>query len=220
MNQIYNTSANARLLQLLPNNVLTALDVGCGTGKLGAQLANFGIVTDGITYSESELQLANQNLRDVWLFDLEHGLPQIDRKYDAVILSHVMEHISDPSRLLSQLKSVLSPSGHILCAIPNMLFLYNRIKLMAGRIEYEERGLMDYTHVRWYTRKTLLEVFRVHGYCPDAALVHGYAPLGPLRKAVTDKMAQWLDKTIIRLSPDLLACEFAFRFKNCDYPAP
>ena len=196
----------------MPEGISTALDIGCGTGKLGAQLGDLGILTDGVTNSKPEKKIAKKILREVWLFNLEEGLPRIDKSYDVVLMSHVMEHIANPHQLMRDLGNVLKESGQILCAIPNMLFLYNRLKLMMGRVEYEEFGLMDYTHLRWYTRKTLVELFQSYGYRVDAALVHGYVPLGPIRKLLTGKAAQSLDKTIVKLAPDLLACEFAFRF--------
>ena len=214
MSKLYNTQANARILDLVLRTGTSALDIGCGTGKLGTQLKELGIVTDGVTFSETEREIAKKNLRNVWLFNLEEGLPKIGEKYELVVLSHVMEHIADPTKLMMKLDSVLSEKGYIICAIPNMLFLYNRLKLLAGKVEYQEYGLMDYTHVRWYTRKTMIELFSSFNYALDASLFHGYAPLGPIRKACPTNFAKKLDKAIIRMAPGLLACEFAFRFKR------
>lgn len=122
-----------------------------------------------------------------------------------------MEHVANPSKLMSALDSVLTASGYVLCAIPNMLFLHNRLKLLMGKVEYEEFGLMDYTHVRWYTRKTIRRLFESYGYRIESEVVHGYAPLGPLRKVVTENLASLLDTRVVNWLPDLMACEFAFR---------
>jgi SAM-dependent methyltransferase len=175
-------------------------------------LAKRSIVVDGITYSEEERAVAAQRCRKVWLHNLEEGLPTVNGSYDVVIISHTLEHIANPSQLMSDLKSVLSENGTVLCAIPNMLFLYNRIKLLFGKVEYEQYGLMDYTHVRWYTWKSIVELFEQYGFETDVAKANGNVPLGPIRKLMTKNMASRFDSRVVQMFPGLLAWEFLHRF--------
>lgn len=211
---IYQAPANAKVIDLIPEGTLTVLDIGCGTGNLGAELSKKSIVVDGITFSEEEKQIASKYLREVWLYNLESGLPAVTKKYDVIIISHTMEHIADPTKLMLALDSVLARNGRILCAIPNMLFLYNRLKLLFGNLEYEKYGLMDYTHVRWYTWKTIVELFDSYGFDVDIAKANGNIPLGPIRKLITKNMASSLDMRVVAMFPGLLAWEFLHRFKR------
>jgi len=211
---LYDTAPNTGILALVPEGVVSALDIGCGTGQLGAQLMTRAIVTDGITFNQSEKEIASRYLRDVWLFDLESGLPPLHSKYDLIIMSHLLEHIAEPSPLMSALSSYLAKSGRVLCAIPNMLFLYNRLKLLFGRVEYEQYGLMDYTHVRWYTRKTIVKLFNAYGFEVERESVRGYLPLGPLRGILPGRLTASLDRSIVPLLPGILACELLYRFRT------
>jgi len=209
---LYNTAANPGILSLILPEAETALDLGCGTGKLGEQLALHSVEADGVTFNEEERTIAAPKYRRIWVYDLENGIPPVDRKYDLVVMSHLLEHLADPSALMVSLPSIMTPRSRVVCAIPNMLFLYNRLKLLAGRIEYQEYGLMDYTHVRWYTRKTLIELFLAHGFNLDEERSTGYLPLGPLRRVLPASFAETLDRRVVPLLPGLLAKEFLFRF--------
>jgi len=210
---VYDTAPNTSVLALLPADAFSVLDVGCGTGQLAKQLKARSVVTDGITHNAQERDVAEESCRKVWLFDLKDGLPEPLSRYDAIILSHVLEHVADPAPLLAALPLALSEGGSVICAIPNMLFLYNRLKLLAGRVEYEQYGLMDYTHVRWYTRRTLIQLFERHGFLLERASSNGYFPLGPLRRILPLRFSRLCDDRLIPMLPGLLAKEFVFRFR-------
>ena len=112
------------------------------------------------------------------------------------------------------LSSIVNENGIVICAIPNMLFLYNRLKLIAGRVEYEEYGLMDYTHVRWYTQTTLIDLFEQRGFLLDTFRANGNLPLGPLRRVLPRFIQSWVDEKLVNLFPGIFAWEYIFRFRN------
>lgn len=88
--------------------------------------------------------------RHVWQYDLEQGLGKTSETYDAVVISHILEHIKNPDALMRDLVRVTEAQSYIICAIPNMLFISNRLKLLRGLVEYEPTGLMDHTHGHFY----------------------------------------------------------------------
>lgn len=213
--KIYNSGANSRILSHIPDTARTALDLGCATGKMALALDSLGIDTDGVSFNADECKLAAKHCRKVWNFDLEKGFPDdLTGPYDAVILSHIMEHIANPNKLLECTKNVLKPNGLIICTIPNMLFLYNRLKLLVGKIEYSDSGLMDYTHVRWYTKMTLIEKMSEFGFVLTHFDADGYAPLGPFRRVLSDRLCKKISRILISLSPSWFAWEYSFVFLN------
>lgn len=212
--KVYNTAPNIGVIDLLPSRISSALDIGCGTGRLCQDLGRVAEYVDGLTFSEKEKELAARYCRKVWVQNVEDGLQQMTSTYEVVIMSHILEHIANPHKLMRDLMSVVSHGGVIVCAIPNMLFLYNRLKLFIGRVEYEEYGLMDYTHVRWYTRITLVELFEHYGFVLERFKANGNLPLGPLRRLLPRSTQWWLDETIVGWWPGLLARELVFRFKR------
>ncbi len=191
----------------------TILDLGCGTGRLGESLLDSSIEIDGITSNDVEAHRASRFYRNVWPYNLEDGLPDAVGTYDVIFMSHILEHVAYPEKLMRGVSNVLNPNGIVLCAIPNMLFLYNRIKLLLGKIEYKEFGIMDYTHLRWYTRLTLEKLFKKHGFAPESSAVTGNTPLGPLRKIVPEKIVNSLDDAIVQAFPGILAWEFLYCFR-------
>jgi len=213
--KVYTTSANARLLEHVPSGAKTALDLGCASGGMAAELKNHGISTDGVTFNADEKLASEKHCSAVWVYNLEEGLPDATSgPYDIVILSHVMEHIVNPDKLLLDVFEVLADDGVILCAIPNMLFLYNRLKLLCGKIEYTDYGLMDYTHVRWYTKISLIEKFKQHRFEANHFYAEGNAPLGPLRRVFPVSLCAKIDRLLIAIAPSWFAWEYSFTFNK------
>jgi SAM-dependent methyltransferase len=132
-----------------------ALDIGCGAGDNARILARHGWTVHGITLSQTEMTSALSVCSKVWVHDLDYGLPQeIDGLYDLVVLSHVLEHLRAPSGLLNQISKTLLPGGQIAVALPNVLNWYQRVLFLLGRFDYTDEGIMDVTHLRFFTYST------------------------------------------------------------------
>ena len=143
---------NVAVLALVTPSHRLVLDVGCGAGGNARALHALGKIVDGITLSPEEARQASAWCRDVTVYNVEQGLPESARgPYDLCLCSHVIEHLRDPSPLLTAVRRILAPNGGLLVALPNILQFRHRLELLRGRFEYESGGIMDSTHVRWYT---------------------------------------------------------------------
>ena len=142
------------------------LDIGCGTGNLGVALASRGNECYGLTVSEREAQLARTKLHQVITGDVEtmQALPFPDHFFDVVTLFDVLEHLKNPSHALQLIKPYLKPNGSIIASIPNVANIVIRFNLLRGRFDYQEFGIMDNTHLRFFTMKTAKNLLVSAGY--------------------------------------------------------
>lgn len=202
--RVYGGTLNRAVLDLVNEQHRVILDVGCGVGSFAAALASAGRAVDGITLSEEEARLASVCCRKVVVHDLEKGFPEtLTGPYDLCVCSHVIEHLRDPSLLLMAIQRVLAPEGSVLVALPNLLHYRHRWQLARGRFEYASGGIMDSTHVRWYTWKTGRELLEAHGFVIEKQLADGGFPLSKLRRLLGTSAIRALDRLAVRRFPGL-----------------
>lgn len=87
--------------------------------------------------------------------DLDREIPQLEGRFDAIVYGDVLEHLADPLGALTVLNRRLEPGGMVVISIPNVAHLWIRLSLLLGRFEYADRGILDRTHLRFFTEKTL-----------------------------------------------------------------
>ncbi|HEY2343983.1 MAG TPA: class I SAM-dependent methyltransferase [Chthoniobacteraceae bacterium] len=214
-NKVYRHAGNLPVLALVPKQAATVLDVGCGAGDNARCLRERGATVDGITLSLMEAELARNCCREVWVHNLENGLPEEARgPYDAALCSHVLEHLCFPQKLLADLHRALKPGGSLVVALPNMLFYRNRLKLLRGRVEYEEGGLMDETHFRWYTFASAQRLLENAGFMRVSAAGDGSLPLPGLRRILPTGFLAPLDRTATRLLPGLFGFQLLYHYRK------
>lgn len=202
--KIYHNHGNAAVLALIPNQARTVLDVGCGAGDNARILASRGFVVDGVTFAEAEAQQARRWCRQVYLHNLEQGLPALpDAAYDCIVCSHVIEHICFPQRLLEDIGAALAPKGVLVVALPNLFYVNSRLKLLWGRFDYTPSGLMDETHFRWYTFESGRRLLRHHGFLDVVARAEGGIPLPKVRRFLPAGWLRPIDRWACRLAPGL-----------------
>ena len=138
------------------------LDLGCGPGVLGQYLRQQkDCVVDGVTFSADEAALAKPYYRDVAVADLERiNLAEAFalRQYDYIVCADVLEHLRQPERLLADCRDLLAENGQILVSIPNAAYCGLVMELMHGELRYRQEGLLDTTHLRFFTRQSLLQL--------------------------------------------------------------
>lgn len=154
------------ILQLIGNGK-KILDVGCGTGKLGERLRiDKGCFVVGIEVDKARADLAKHRLNDVIVTDVEK-LNQINyqkRFFDVIIFADILEHLRSPRKRLEFLRRYLKDDGWIIASIPNVANWLMRLRLLLGKWEYKERGLLDKTHLMFFTLKTAKELIENSGF--------------------------------------------------------
>jgi len=211
-NRTYPGEGSPGVLARITAGAERILDVGCGRGGFARLLSLQGKVVDGVTLSEREASEAALYCANVYVCDLEKGLPDLPpgQLYDAVVCSHVLEHIAYPDRMLAGISRCLKPTGILIVALPNLFVWKSRLRLLAGRFEYTEIGLMDYTHIRWYTFASARRLLETHGFTVVEAVVDGGLPLGPLRRLAPKGLFAPLDRAACRVAPSLLGHEMIY----------
>ena len=197
------------------------LDVGCGEGFLASTIARQGNRITGIDI------LPQPTLRDVFTryvrADLGTGLPAAEldgAKFDKVLLMDVLEHLSQPETLLRACREVLRPNGQAIVSVPNVANITVRLALAFGKFEYAERGILDKTHLRFFTRKTArrmlescgFEATRQIGTVMPVELALGLSPKNAVMKAVNRVLAFFT-----MLLPGLLAYQWIFIARPADH---
>jgi GT2 family glycosyltransferase/2-polyprenyl-3-methyl-5-hydroxy-6-metoxy-1,4-benzoquinol methylase/glycosyltransferase involved in cell wall biosynthesis len=137
----------------------TVLDLGTGSGALGKYLQeSLGCTVDGLTYNEAEADVARPHYRRVEVANLENCvLADIfpGERYDYVVCADVLEHLSRPERIVEACRSILTPTGQLLISVPNAGYSGLIGELLQGDFAYREEGLLDRTHLRFFTRRSL-----------------------------------------------------------------
>lgn len=151
-------SSHGHLLRLVGPEPKNILDIGCGTGELGAELERQGHRVTGIDFREPVCALSR-----VIEWDLMRGLPDGLDQYDIVLLADVLEHMPDSAALLAQAKRCLAPGGRMLVSLPNAVHWSVRATVAAGRFDYTNRGILDSTHLRFFTEASARRLFEQAG---------------------------------------------------------
>lgn len=181
---IYSNAGNPALLALLDPGWQRLLDVGCGAGDNASLLLarNPAGRIQGITQSRAEARLAAPRLERAWVFDLEQDWPSelLAERFDVLVFSHVLEHLRQPSHTLARCCRLLRPGGSVLIAVPNVLSWQQRLTFLMGRFEYQAAGVLDATHLRFYTYFTA-----------DTELLAETPELRLVEKRVTGSVPLW-----------------------------
>lgn len=142
------------------------LDIGCSSGNFGAQLiADKNCIVDGIDIDEADVRIAKNKLRKALVLNIETDKTnELTEKYDVVLMMDVIEHLVDPISSLKKIRKLLKPNGRLIFSVPNMAHVSVRLDLLLGKFEYRQIGLLDFTHLHFYTQDTLTKTLNNAGY--------------------------------------------------------
>jgi 2-polyprenyl-3-methyl-5-hydroxy-6-metoxy-1,4-benzoquinol methylase len=144
----------------------TVLDCGCAGGYVAEALVPKGCTVDGLDIDADASRDARRHCRSLFVGSLEDPvfLAALDGPYDRILFGDVLEHLVDPGRVLEGVRHLLGPGGRVLISIPNVANWRLRWRLLLGRFEYEDVGLCDRTHLRFYTYGTARALVEDAGY--------------------------------------------------------
>ncbi len=207
----YRNGGNPDLLELVDIRPGRALDCGCGAGDNARLLRERGWRVTGVTIDPSERAAAGRECEQVELADLAGGLQFApDGSYQLVLLSHILEHLADPVPLLAEARRVLAPGGRILVALPNVLHYRQRAQFALGRFEYTDTGLMDATHLRFYTVDSARRLLADGGLRVVAEATTGGLPWWRGREFLPSAWVRAADRRALERLPNLCAWQSLF----------
>lgn len=143
------------------------LDLGAGSGALGRYLVEERqCKVAGLTLSQQEAQCLHPHYHPVVVANLEQVdlASQFPGRFDVVVCADVLEHLSDPKRVLDQLAGLLEQHGQVLISVPNVAYAGLIAELLAGDFRYRPEGLLDATHLRFFTQRSLLRFLSDAGW--------------------------------------------------------
>lgn len=152
------------LRQLIPARA-RVLDIGCGTGSLTlAATRGLNAVVLGVEPDVQRAAVARSRGLEVICGNVERRLLKERGPFDVVILADVLEHLAEPAELLGELTEALAPGGKIIASVPNVAHWTVRLRLLAGKFDYQPLGIMDATHLRWFTAYSIRKLFARNGF--------------------------------------------------------
>jgi 2-polyprenyl-3-methyl-5-hydroxy-6-metoxy-1,4-benzoquinol methylase len=141
------------------------LDVGCGTGTITSTLRDaLSLDVVGVEPHPERAEQARTEGLNVITGVYDQTFAQRNEKFDYILFADVLEHLVDPAEMLREVKNSLAPDGRVLASIPNVAHWTVRAQLLFGNFNYKPTGIMDATHLRWFTRRSVRRLFEAAGY--------------------------------------------------------
>jgi 2-polyprenyl-3-methyl-5-hydroxy-6-metoxy-1,4-benzoquinol methylase len=164
-----NLGQNGDLLALIPRDASRIVEVGCSGGGLAREYLKINPRCEyiGIEINGQYAEVARTHCTRVIVDDIEH---MSDAAFESIascscwIFGDVLEHLYDPWALLRRIRATIPPQSSVLACIPNAQHWTLQAKLNCGAFRYEDKGLLDRTHIRWFTRATIDELFASSGF--------------------------------------------------------
>lgn len=186
------------------------LDLGCGPGALARVLVARGAAVTGVEFDAEAAKRAELSGATVFVADLDTtDLTELlaGRVFDVVIAADVLEHLRDPAATLRQVRDVLAPAGYVVVSVPNVAHASVRLALLGGSFPYTDTGLLDRTHLHFWTRSSLLELLAGAGFTA-AAVAH--QDLGPLDSEVVVPESSRTPEALAAATADADALAYQF----------
>ncbi|HEY8526704.1 MAG TPA: bifunctional glycosyltransferase/class I SAM-dependent methyltransferase [Acidimicrobiales bacterium] len=198
------------------------LDLGCADGYVAQQLREAGHHVVGVDIAAAEG--VKDRVDRFVQHDLDAGLPpEVEGTFDAIVAADVLEHVRRPEQILEEAHDLLAPGGVLVASIPNFVHWYPRLRVLTGRFDYDRRGILDRTHLRFFTQRSFERLAREHGWRVARRTVTGL-PLevvergqggdggdaGERREGTLRRVARRVDRVATRVMPSLFAYQLIY----------
>lgn len=143
------------------------LELGCSTGYLTQEFRKNGCQIDVVEKDRDDILQAKKFARNFFQADLdeESFLDKLSDQYDVVVASEILEHLKDPLKVLKKIKRNLKKKGKLVISMPNIAtWSIRRNLFFKGKFEYQESGILDRTHLRFYTYYTIQDLVQSAGF--------------------------------------------------------
>ena len=164
----YFAQTRPEMLSFVPQGRLRVLEIGCAEGRFGAQLKQHRGAGEvwGVELDPKAAAAAERTLDRVFVGDiarLSFDLPE--QHFECIVMNDVIEHLANPDEVVARLKRVLARDGVIVCSIPNVRYFFTLFDLVVRKKwEYEDAGVLDRTHLRFFTLSSIRSFFDRLGF--------------------------------------------------------
>ncbi len=208
--QAHPDDAHSILMRLIPPGS-HVLELGCATGYLsGYMKRTLGCRITGLEYDAESVAIARTRCSEAYVVDLDRDdalrQAQASAPYDVLLAAAVLEHLKYPERLLTDARSLLKPNARVIVSLPNIAHWGVRLRLLLGRFDYSDYGIMDRTHLHFYTARTGRALLEEQGYSVEQLLIAGSG----LQNACNALAHQFRRPQPGSLLPGLLAYELIY----------
>jgi 2-polyprenyl-3-methyl-5-hydroxy-6-metoxy-1,4-benzoquinol methylase len=163
----YYTRERPSITGLIEPGPHAILDLGCGSGAVGRKLKETGKASElvGVEIFKSAADEASRHYAKVYCGDIEAMTLPYEKRFDYVLCGDILEHLKDPYEVVGRIHGWLKDDGHFICSVPNV----RNWRVLAGLIfrgawEYRDAGIMDRTHLRFFTRRSCWKMVRDGGF--------------------------------------------------------
>jgi 2-polyprenyl-3-methyl-5-hydroxy-6-metoxy-1,4-benzoquinol methylase len=195
------------------------LDVGTASGMLARSCETTSLRFFGIESNPEWSAIAAPFYEKLWTCNLDKAPDEVLRGYDVIVLADVLEHMPAPKITLDKLVELQNLDCLFIISVPNVANLWVRLRLLMGHFDYADRGILDRTHLRFFTRKTLIDLVKDTGLDIISIAVTPI-PLELISSFFFTPLGRWLHAASARftsLLPTLLGYQFIVEAKKNEH---
>ena len=197
------------------------LELGASVGLMTEIMHSWGIAVTAVEIDRTARDILNESATRVLIGDLDDPRtlePLGDERFDVVLASDVLEHLKDPLRCLRQAVQHVKPDGRVIVSIPNIAHGDIRLALLAGSFEYADMGLLDRTHIKFFTRSSLSNFLASAGLEP-IRWHRTERPIGESEIHLPAELVAW-GRRVLADDPDADTYQWLVECKASDGSAP
>jgi SAM-dependent methyltransferase len=204
----YYRNLRPEMLPFIPAEAGRILEVGCGSGAFAGHLrqeresAGRPVEIWGVEMDADAAVVASGRIDRLLQGDAADILPGLPAgHFDCVVLNDVIEHVLEPGDLLRAVHRVLEPGGHLVASIPNVRYFFNVVDLAVhGRWDYTDEGILDRTHLRFFTRGSMVRLLEEAGFTVEDTV--GINPTGSLKFRLANllTLGRWSDMKYLQFA--------------------
>ena len=156
----YYENQRAEMLEFIPENTSSLLEIGCGSGSFGSlvKMSRPECNVWGIEPNHTAAEVAAEKLDKVICGSFNANVPELNGEtFDCIVFNDVLEHLANPMNALIDCKPYLSRKGSLVASIPNILHFYQIAEILLQQDwKYQDGGILDNTHLRFFTKKSIV----------------------------------------------------------------